>query len=224
MTATPSPPVPNNASDDPLPPADDKVLRTQTDRRQLQQIITGLTEGVILVEPDQTIVWANQAALEMHGIADVAQLGADVTEYRERFRLRYRNNHPLPEGTYPIERVVAGECFSDVVVEVFPAHDDEVNWVHRVRSLVLTNARGEPDCLALILHDASEWASAEKRFEKTFNANPAPAVICRLTDQRYIKVNQGFLEMTGYVREDVIGRSVYEARRVRRCRQARTRD
>jgi PAS domain S-box-containing protein len=35
-------------------------------------------------------------------------------------------------------------------------------------------------------------------------------VICRLSDQRYIKVNQGFLEMTGYTREDVIGRSVYE--------------
>ncbi|WGS52952.1 helix-turn-helix transcriptional regulator [Paraburkholderia sp. D15] len=195
---------------DEAPPPDDKVLRSQTDRRQLQQIITGLTEGVILVEPDQTIVWANQAALDMHGIDDIAQLGADVTEYRERFRLRYRNNHPLPEGSYPIERVVAGECFSDVVVEVFPAHDDEVNWVHRVRSLVLTNARGEPDCLALILHDASEWASAEKRFEKAFSANPAPAVICRLSDQRYIKVNQGFLEMTGYARDDVIGRSVYE--------------
>lgn len=191
-------------------PADDKVLRSQTDRRQLQQIITGLTEGVILVEPDQSIVWANQAALDMHGLTDIAQLGADVTEYRERFRLRYRNNHPLPPGSYPLERVVAGEAFSDVVVEVYPEHDDEVNWVHRVRSLVLTNARGEPDCLALILHDASEWASAEQRFEKTFNANPAPAVICRLSDQRYIKVNQGFLEMTGYMREDVIGRSVYE--------------
>jgi PAS domain S-box-containing protein len=165
---------------------------------------------VILIEPDQTIVWANQAALDMHGIDEIAQLGADVTEYRERFRLRYRNNHPLPEGSYPIERVVAGECFSDVVVEVFPADDDTVNWVHRVRSLVLTNAQREPDCLALILHDASEWASAERRFEKTFSANPAPAVICRLSDQRYIKVNQGFLEMTGYAREDVIGRSVYE--------------
>ncbi|MGJ7564303.1 PAS domain S-box protein [Variovorax sp. GB1R11] len=188
----------------------DRVLQTQTDRRQLQQIITGLTEGVMLIEPDQRIVWANEAALKMHGVGTVADLGGDVTQYRERFRLRYRNNHPLQEGQYPIERVIAGECFSDVIVEVFPAHDETVNWVHRVRSLVLTNTDGEPDCLALILHDASEWASAENRFEKTFNANPAPAVICRLSDQRYIKVNQGFLEMTGYVREQVIGRSVYQ--------------
>ena len=188
----------------------DRVLQTSTDRRQLQQIITGLTEGVMLIEPDQRIVWANEAALKMHGVDAVSALGRDVTQYRERFRLRYRNNHPLESGQYPIERVIAGECFSDVIVEVFPAHDDTVNWVHRVRSLVLTNADGEPDCLALILHDASEWASAEQRFEKTFNANPAPALICRLSDQRYIKVNLGFLEMTGYVREQVIGRSVYQ--------------
>jgi len=188
----------------------DHVLRTQTDRRQLQQIITGLSDGVILIEPDQTIMWANQAALDMHGIAEVAELGATVTEYRERFQLRYRNNHRLAAGNYPIDRVIAGESFTDVVVEVMPTADEEARWVHRVRSLVLTDADGAPDCLVLIIADATDWASAEQRFEKTFNANPAPAVICRLSDLRYIKVNQGFMEMTGYTREQVIGHSVYE--------------
>ena len=189
---------------------DDKTLRKQTDRRQLHQIISGLTEGVVLIEPDQTIVWANQAALEMHGAAELCELGANVTEYRKRFRLRYRNNHPVKPGSYPIDRVVEGETFSDVIVEVERADREGTCWVHRIRSLVLTNANDEPDCLALILHDASDWASAEQRFEKTFNANPAPALICRLQDHRYVKVNQGFLEMTGYAREDVIGRSVLE--------------
>lgn len=188
----------------------DQVLRTQTDRRQLQQIIAGLTEGVILIEPDQRILWANEAALAMHGVDSLEGLGADTGEYRERFRLRYRNNHPLQEGQYPAERLVAGECFSDVVVEVFPAADEDTRWVHRVRGLVLTTPEDKPDCLVLILHDATEWASAEQRFEKTFNANPAPAVICRLSDYRYVKVNVGFLEMTGYTRDQVIGRSVYE--------------
>ena len=186
------------------------VLHAQTDRRQLQQIIAGLTEGVILVEPDQTITWANDAALKMHGVDALEDLGSDVTQYRERFQLRYRNNHALEDGQYPIERVISGESFTDVVVEVFPATDHSVNWVHRVRSLVLTDSNGEPDVLVLILHDASEWAGAELRFEKTFNANPAPAIICRLSDQRYIKVNLGFLEMTGYVREDLIGLTAYQ--------------
>ena len=186
------------------------VLAKETNRRQLQQIISGLSDGVILAELDQTILWANEAALTMHGVSAVEHLGANNQAYAERFALRYRNNHPLLPDSYPLSRVAAGEAFSDVIVEVSPTGDDERSWVHRLRSLVLTDSRGEPELLVLILSDATEWASAEQRFEKTFNANPAPAVICRLSDLRYIKVNQGFLEMTGYNRDQVIGRSVYE--------------
>jgi len=186
------------------------VLAKETNRRQLQQIISGLSDGIILVEVDQTILWANEAALTMHGVDDVAALGSNAREYAERFALRYRNNHPLPLENYPLARAAAGDEFSDVVVEVMPTSDEEKTWVHRLRSLVISDSHGTPELLVLILSDATEWASAEQRFEKTFNANPAPAVICRLSDLRYIKVNQGFLEMTGYNRDQVIGRSVYE--------------
>ncbi|WP_426220826.1 PAS domain S-box protein [Pseudomonas sp. DWRC2-2] len=186
------------------------VLAKETNRRQLQQIISGLSDGIILAEVDQTILWANEAALSMHGVGDVMGLGADAQQYAERFTLRYRNNHPLLPENYPLARAAAGDEFSDVVVEVIPTDDSQKSWVHRVRSLVITDSQGEPELLVLILSDATEWASAEQRFEKTFNANPAPAVICRLSDLRYIKVNQGFLEMTGYNRDQVIGKSVYE--------------
>jgi PAS domain S-box-containing protein len=165
---------------------------------------------VILVDPDRSIVWANEAALAMHGVSAVEDLGRTVTEYHKRFELRYRNKHKLSKGAYPMDRVVAGEAFSDVVVEVARTGEADPQWVHRIRSLVLTDVAGEPDCLVLVLHDVTEQFSAEERFERTFNANPAPAIICRLSDLRYVKVNQGFQEMTGYTREDVIGRSVYE--------------
>jgi len=186
------------------------VLENETNRRQLQEIIAGLSDGVILIELDQSILWANEAALTMHGVKSVRQLGRNAKEYASRFNLRYRNNHILPPESYPISRVAAGETFSDLVVEVRPAKDDGTCWVHRVRSLILDDSSGEPQLLVLIMSDATEWASAQQRFERTFAANPAPAVICRLSDLRYIKVNQGFLEMTGYSREQVIGRSVYE--------------
>ncbi|MBD9460444.1 helix-turn-helix transcriptional regulator [Pseudomonas sp. PDM05] len=186
------------------------VLAKETNRRQLQQIISGLSDGIILAEVDQTLLWANEAALNMHGVDDVMALGANTQEYAERFTLRYRNNHPVLLDNYPLARVAAGEEFSDVVVEVTPTADPDRTWVHRLRSLVISDSHGAPELLVLILSDASEWASAEQRFEKTFNANPAPAVICRLSDLRYIKVNQGFLEMTGYNRDQVIGKSVYE--------------
>lgn len=185
------------------------ILANETNRSQLQQIISGLSEGVILAEVDQTILWANEAALSMHGLSKLSELGANGGEYAERFALRYRNNHPLTPEQYPINRAANGETFSDVLVEVRPASESEYLWVHRLRSLVITDSKGQAELLVLILSDATEWASAEQRFEKTFNANPAPAVICSLSDLRYIKVNQGFLDMTGYTRDQVMGTSVY---------------
>ncbi len=59
------------------------------DRWQLEQIIAGLSEGVILVEPDQTITYANEAALEMHGVTSLNELGRTVDEYRKNFVLRH---------------------------------------------------------------------------------------------------------------------------------------
>lgn len=188
-----------------------KSLRETADLRHLRQIIVGLDEGVILIDPDQSLLWANDAALAMHGVQDIADLGATVDEYRSRFQLRYRNNHRLEADDYPIERVVAGDAFSEVVVEVTVAGEDAPRWVHQVRSLVLNDADdAEPACLVLIMQDVSARFEAEDRFEQSFNANPAPAVICRLSDLRFVKVNQGFLEMTGHDRDQVLGRTVYD--------------
>jgi hypothetical protein len=52
----------------------------------------------------------------MHGVSDIAALGATVSEYRARFELRHRNRHRLPKGGYPMERVLAGEAFDEVVI------------------------------------------------------------------------------------------------------------
>ncbi len=179
------------------------------DRRQLQQIIAGLTEGVILIDPDQTIAWANETALKLHGVNSMAALGTDVSDYRSKFELTYRNQHKLPVGGYPMERLLAGETFSEVVVEVRNVETRE-SWTHQLRTLVLTDDAGLPDCLVMIINDETERFNAEERFEQAFNANPAPAVIVRLSDMRYVRVNQGFLELTGFEQGNLIGRSVHD--------------
>lgn len=185
-------------------------MRKTANRSQMQLIIAGLTDGVIIVNTDKTIAWANEAALAMHGVRAVEDLGPTIDSYRERFKLHYRNRHPVEADKYPIERVAGGERFDDVVVWVSRAGGDRPEWAHRIRSLVINDKRGRPECLVLILKDATERFQAEERFQRTFAANPAPAIICRLADLRFVKVNQGFLEMTGYRKEDLLGRTTYE--------------
>ena len=176
---------------------------------QLERIIAGLTEGVIVVGADRKIGWANQIALSMHGVQSLAELGSTIEAYGQRFDLRYRNRHRVQPEQYPMLRAIAGEGFSDVVVEVGPV-GKAPQWTHRLRSLVLENAERGLECGVLILNDETERFDAEERFERAFDVNPAPALICRLSDLRYIKVNRGFEEMTGYRSGDILQRSIYE--------------
>lgn len=177
---------------------------------RMRQVVAGLGEGVIFIEPDQTISYANAAACAMHGVADLADLGETVAEYRHNFVLRYRNHHGVGPLQHPVERVLSGEAFHDAVVEVRQSRNPERIWTHRIRGLVTTDAAGMPTGLALVMQDVSERYEAEARFERMFNANPAPAVICRIADLRYVRANQGFLDLTGFERDAVLGRTFAE--------------
>jgi PAS domain S-box-containing protein len=181
-----------------------------TSRRNLRLIMGGLIEGVILLDPGGQIVWANAAALAAHGVEAIEQLGGTIAGYQHRFMLRYRNKHRLDSEAHPLTRLAAGEAFNEMTVELFHSGNEAAVGVLRLRGLVLTDDQDVPESLVLIAHDASLRYRAEERFERAFAANPAPAVICRLSDLHYIKVNHGFLEMTGYTREQVLGAGLYE--------------
>ena len=168
--------------------------------------MAGLTAGVILIDPSGTLVGANEAALRMHGVTRQEELGGTVDDYCQRFCLRYRNHHRLAKREYPLVRMLAGESLPDLVVEVAPVGTNEPRWTHEVHDVVMDEDGGDPDCLALVIQDVSERYDAEARFEAMFQANPAPALILRLSDQRFIRVNSGFAELCGCARDAIEGR------------------
>lgn len=61
-----------------------------------------------------------------------------------------------------------------------------------------------------ITRDITERKKAEERFQKAFNANPEPVTIATISEGHYIDVNESFLRVTGYAREEVIGRTSLE--------------
>ena len=51
---------------------------------------------------------------------------------------------------------------------------------------------------------------SEERFEKIFQSSPDAIVISRLEDGRYLEVNQRWVELFGFAREEAIGRTAFE--------------
>jgi PAS domain S-box-containing protein len=51
---------------------------------------------------------------------------------------------------------------------------------------------------------------SEERLAKAFEASPLPVVILRLQDHSYVEMNAAFLDVTGYERGELLGRSLWE--------------
>jgi PAS domain S-box-containing protein len=52
--------------------------------------------------------------------------------------------------------------------------------------------------------------ASEERFGRIFHANPLSTVLSRLDDGRFIDANEAFLQLLGYTRAEVIGRTAVE--------------
>ncbi len=79
---------------------------------------------------------------------------------------------------------------------------------------VEARAYPSPSGLTIYLHDITkrklaqdELRNSEERFYKIFDNNPDLIAILRLKDNMFIDVNQRFLSLTGYSREEVIGKT-----------------
>jgi PAS domain S-box-containing protein len=82
--------------------------------------------------------------------------------------------------------------------------DGSAVWLLGSVSLV-EGKDGEPAVNEETFIDITERKKAEETFRKAFEANPEPMTISSITEGRYIDVNEGFLRVTGYRRDEVIG-------------------
>ncbi len=53
---------------------------------------------------------------------------------------------------------------------------------------------------------------SEERFEKAFHNNPAAMTISRLSDGKWVDVNEAFLQLTGFTRAEIVGHNSTELR------------
>jgi PAS domain S-box-containing protein len=80
-----------------------------------------------------------------------------------------------------------------------------VRFIHSHTNVIRDEKTNRLVRLVGTAQDITERKKAEERFYKAFNANPEPMTIATMSNGLYMDVNESFLRITGYRREEVIG-------------------
>jgi PAS domain S-box-containing protein len=174
--------------------------------------------------------------LQFKKVFDVSPYPMVITTLAEG-RLLEVNEHYVEQFGYERSEVIGHtaqelnvwEDYRDrqKMVNVFKEHgcvrDMEINYRRKngeIRIGLFSAEAMEFDnqqCIIATIKDISERKLAEShlrdltnRFQKVFNVAPHAMVIARFDDERYIDVNETFLQKTGYSKEEVIGKTSNE--------------
>src|SRR5262249_29358919 len=178
---------------------------------QLAGIIGSAMDGIITLDEDQRVMLFNSAAERIFGWPASEAVGQSIDMFIPQ---RYRSVHRAH---------VRGFAGQNVTRRAMGERGGELHGLKRSgeefpleASISQIQLNGQK-FFTVILRDITDRKRAlddlrqsEERFGKAFRANPQPMSLTTLADGLYLDVNESFLSMSGYTREEVIGHTSLE--------------
>src|ERR1044071_2018071 len=180
----------------------------QTSERRFRALIEKSSDCISLLSPNGTILYdAEPATLRNLGYSAAEIVGRTAFDFI----------HPDDvEVTRKLFSELIGKPGGTITIQYRLRHKDgSWHWMEGTG----TNLLGEPAVQAIVINarDVTERKLAEEklrqseaRFSKAFHASPVPISIANLAEGRFIDVNDSFLRLMGYTREEIIGRTALD--------------
>jgi PAS domain S-box-containing protein len=131
-------------------------------RNQLEVILFGIADGVIVQEANGRFVYANEAAARLAGFNSVEEyLNATAAEISERLDVVDARGQPFDYDRLPARRALRGEDAPEMVVQYRRRDTWETRW-SLTRARLVHAADGRPLAIS-IFHDLTERIRAEQR-------------------------------------------------------------
>lgn len=188
--------------------AEQALLKSEKKYRTLVEQIPAITYIAALDETSTNIYVSPQVE---------HILGFTQTDYKAEPDTWYKHLHPADRERVINELLLfhkGSESFS-TEYRMF-ARDGRAVWI-KDEAIITRDADGNPLYIQGIMFDITQQKqveealrTSEERFFKAFNASPILLSIISLQSKRFIDVNESWLNVMGYQREEVINRTIYE--------------
>jgi PAS domain S-box-containing protein len=172
----------------------------------LNSILHQLADGVIVADRDGNFVVFNRAAEEMLGLGRV---DVPPSDWSAAYGCYLPDQvTPCPAEELPLARAIRGEVAREV--ELFIRNDNVPDGVWlSVNGTPLWSEAGELQGGVVVFRDISSLKRSGEALTRLFNAVEQSADGVMITDNtgRIEYVNAGFEQITGYTRQEVLGRN-----------------
>ena len=136
----------------------------QQSRDQLDIILHGVADGIIVYDPHGNIIYANDAAASMTGTTSAqALMEAPETATAARYEIIDEQRRPFSPSQFTHLRVLAGEPEAEVVMGYRLKGENQPERWSLVKSRPIYNERGEVSMVVTIIHDITERIATEQR-------------------------------------------------------------
>lgn len=173
--------------------------------KRYQVLFDGVSDGVFIHTLSGTILEANEVALGMFGLQK-EQLGkCKVQLFIPEDQLQVQENSR--------QQLVDNQSHSVFELDVITSAGNIIPTEIHARKIFYR----DQEVILCVLRDISDRKRAEsdlkqseRKYRTTFQAIPDSITISDLETGAFLEVNEGFTQISGYGREEVIGRSVLD--------------
>ena len=158
---------------------------------QIEILAAGISEGVMVLDGEQGIVWANAIALAIHDETDLAALGQNIDEYHANFQVRYRSIRK-PAAPANSSDVIVKDRLRDSLIEITTANGNGEPSLHRTRKLSVPDERGQPLYTLLFITPVPAGAEGPGRIVSALKDAAGAAAILRCRDSKLVESNAEF--------------------------------
>ncbi len=162
--------------------------------------------GIFIASSDGRLLYANPAMAALYGFTSQEELLRTVTDMATQIYVR-------PEDFSRLFQVLET---SDAIHDFESRHrqrDGTAFWTSQSIHVVRDESGGIQQVHGFVTNNSHQKQTeealqkSEERFSKAFASSPAPLVISEIATGTFIDVNERWIDMLGYSREDLLGRS-----------------